>query len=44
MKLVHCRASVVRTYRQETDERVFDARNHALRVLGGVPARVCKTT
>ena len=39
MKLAHSRAFVMRAYRQETHEMVFDAHNHALRVLGGVPAR-----
>lgn len=39
MKLAHSRAFVMRAYRQETHEMLFDAHNHALRVLGGVPAR-----
>jgi hypothetical protein len=39
MKLGHSRAFVMRAYRQETHEMLFDAHNHALRVLGGVPAR-----
>jgi len=38
-KLAHSRAFIVRAYRQETHEMLFDAHNHALRVLGGVPAR-----
>ncbi|MGE0371010.1 MAG: IS21 family transposase [Gammaproteobacteria bacterium] len=39
MKLAHSRAFVLRAYRQETHEMLFDAHNHAFRVLGGVPAR-----
>ena len=38
-KLARSRAFVLRDYRQETHEMLFDAHNHALRVLGGVPAR-----
>ena len=38
-KLAHSRAFVLRAYRQETHEMLFDAHNHALRVLGGVPTR-----
>ena len=38
-KLAHSRAFVLRAYRQETHEMLFDAHNHALPVLGGVPAR-----
>jgi transposase len=38
-KLAHSRAFTLRAYRQETHEMLFDAHNHALRVLGGVPTR-----
>ena len=38
-KLAHSRAFVLRAYRQETHEMLFDAHHHALPVLGGVPAR-----
>ena len=38
-KLAHSRAFTLRAYRQETHEMLFDAHNHALRVLGGVPSR-----
>jgi transposase len=38
-KLAHSRAFTLRAYRQETHEMLFDAHNHALRVLGEVPAR-----
>ena len=38
-KLAHSRAFTLRAYRQETHECLFDAHNHALRVLGGVPTR-----
>ena len=38
-KLAHSRAFTLRAYRQETHEMLFDAHNHALRVLGGVPMR-----
>jgi transposase len=38
-KLSHSRAFTLRAYRQETHEMLFDAHNHALRVLGGVPTR-----
>jgi transposase len=38
-KLAHSRAFSLRAYRQETHEMLFDAHNHALRVLGGVPSR-----
>jgi transposase len=38
-KLCHSRALVVRAYPLQTHERLFDAHNHAFRVLGGVPRR-----
>jgi transposase len=38
-KLAHSRAFTLRAYRQETHEMLFDAHNHALRVLDGVPSR-----
>ena len=38
-KLSHSRAFVLRAYRQETHEMLFDAHNHALRIFGGVPSR-----
>jgi hypothetical protein len=38
-KLSHSRAFVLRAYRQESQEMLFDAHNHALRVFGGVPSR-----
>ena len=39
MKLCHSRAFVVRAYLLQTHEMLFDAHNHAFRVLGGVPRR-----
>jgi transposase len=38
-KLAYSRAFIVRAYRQQTHEMLFDAHNHAFRVLGGVPRR-----
>lgn len=38
-KLAYSRAFFVRAYRQQTHEMLFDAHNHAFRVLGGVPRR-----
>jgi transposase len=38
-KLTYSRAFIVRAYRQQTHEMLFDAHNHAFRVLGGVPRR-----
>ncbi len=38
-KLSHSRAFVLRAYPQQTHEMLFDAHNHAFRVLGGVPRR-----
>lgn len=38
-KLSHSRAFIVRAYLLQTHEMLFDAHNHAFRVLGGVPRR-----
>jgi transposase len=38
-KLAYSRAFVLRAYPQQTHEMLFDAHNHAFRVLGGVPRR-----
>jgi transposase len=38
-KLSYSRAFIVRAYVQQTHEMLFDAHNHAFRVLGGVPRR-----
>src|ERR1700733_431005 len=38
-KLSYSRAFILRAYPQQTDEMLFDAHNHAFRVLGGVPRR-----
>ena len=38
-KLCYSRAFVVRAYLLQTHEMLFDAHNHAFRVLGGVPRR-----
>ena len=38
-KLSYSRAFIVRAYLQQTHEMLFDAHNHAFRVLGGVPRR-----
>ena len=38
-KLSHSRAFFLRAYPQQTHEMLFDAHNHAFRVLGGVPRR-----
>jgi transposase len=38
-KLSHCRAFHLRAYPLQTHEMLFDAHNHAFRVLGGVPRR-----
>ncbi|KQP03535.1 IS21 family transposase, partial [Pseudorhodoferax sp. Leaf265] len=37
--LSHSRAFIVRAYLLQTHEMLFDAHNHAFRVLGGVPRR-----
>jgi transposase len=39
VKLAYRRAFIPRAYPQQTHEMLFDAHNHALRVLGGVPQR-----
>lgn len=39
VKLSHSRAFIVRAYLLQTHEMLFDAHNHAFRVLGGVPRR-----
>ena len=39
VKLCYSRAFVVRAYLLQTHEMLFDAHNHAFRVLGGVPRR-----
>lgn len=39
MKLSHSRAFVVRAYPAQSHEMLFDAHNHCLRILGGVPER-----
>jgi transposase len=36
-KLSYSRAFIVRAYPLQTHEMLFDAHNHAFRVLGGVP-------
>ena len=33
------RAFILRAYPQQTHEMLFDAHNHAFRVMGGVPRR-----
>lgn len=38
-KLSYSRAFIIRAYRLQTHEMLFDAHNHAFRVLGGVPRR-----
>jgi len=38
-KLSYSRAFILRAYLQQTHEMLFDAHNHAFRVLGGVPWR-----
>ena len=38
-KLSHSRAFIVRAYPLQTHEMLFDAHQHAFRVLGGVPRR-----
>ena len=38
-KLSHSRAFLLRAYWKQTHEMLFDAHNHAFRVLGGVPRR-----
>ena len=38
-KLSYSRAFILRAYLQQTHEMLFDAHNHAFRVLGGVPKR-----
>src|SRR6202034_377077 len=38
-KLSYSRAFILRAYPQQTHEMLFDAHNHAFRVLGGVPRR-----
>ena len=38
-KLSYSRAFMLRAYPQQTHEMLFDAHNHAFRVLGGVPQR-----
>src|SRR6201987_1493119 len=38
-KLSYSRAFTLRAYPQQTHEMLFDAHNHAFRVLGGVPRR-----
>jgi transposase len=38
-KLSYSRAYILRAYPQQTHEMLFDAHNHAFRVLGGVPRR-----
>lgn len=39
VKLSYSRAFTLRAYVQQTHEMLFDAHNHAFRVLGGVPQR-----
>ena len=39
VKLSYSRAFLLRAYPQQTHEMLFDAHNHAFRVLGGVPQR-----
>ena len=43
-KLCHSRAYFVRAYLTQTHEMLFDAHNHAFRVLGGIPERGITTT
>jgi transposase len=38
-KLSYSRAFILRAYPQQTHEMLFDAHNHAFRMLGGVPRR-----
>jgi hypothetical protein len=38
-KLSYRRAFILRVYPQQTHEMLFDAHNHAFRVLGGIPRR-----
>src|ERR1700723_572764 len=38
-KLSYSRAFILRAYLQQTHEMLFDAHNHAFRILGGVPRR-----
>lgn len=38
-KLCHSRAFLIRAYRTQTHEMLFDAHNHAFRVFDGVPER-----
>ncbi len=38
-KLAHSRAFILRAYPLQTHEMLFDAHEHAFRVLGGVPQR-----
>jgi transposase len=38
-KLSHSRAFVLCAHPQQTHEMLFDAHNHAFRVLGGIPRR-----
>ena len=38
-KLSYSRAVILRAYPQQTHEMLFDAHNHAFRVLGGAPRR-----
>ena len=38
-KLSYSRAFIVRAYLLQTHEMLFDAHNHAFRVLGGIPRR-----
>src|SRR6201996_3718899 len=39
VKLCYSRAFIIRAYLLQTHEMLFDAHNHAFRVLGGVPRR-----
>lgn len=39
VKLSYSRAFILRAYPQQTHEMLFDAHNHAFRVLGGIPQR-----
>ncbi len=39
LKLCHSRAFMLRAYRLQTQEMLFDAHNHAFALLGGVPRR-----
>ncbi len=39
LKLAYSRAFIVRAYSLQTHEMLFDAHEHAFRVLGGVPQR-----